>query len=120
MKGFLSVSLIGNCVADPEFKVGFGGTEYASFRVAVNSYDKKADNNQRTDFVSVKAFGKAASVLSENLSKGDPVFIAGDGRIEEWQGKDGEKRKDFVVLMSKFVLLKKRDKKRADDDEMPF
>lgn len=69
------VSFTGNATAEPELHPAKGGgKDRASFRVAIN---EGRDDNERTMFMSVTAFGPIAKNVAESVSKGDRVTVRG-------------------------------------------
>ena len=103
--GSLTAQALGNITSDIELRKTTGGKDFASFTVAVN-HDR--DN---TSFVKVAVWGKTAEFVSRNFGKGDPISVAGTGKINTWEAKDGTKRTDFEIqaFNVSFVGSKRQD-----------
>lgn len=96
------VFLVGNLTKDPELrsvKVGDKNVPVVNVRLAVSDEYRTANgtSNKITTYINCEAWDTAAERISENLKKGDPVFIRGSLRPDEW--KNGE---------TKFTSLKVR------------
>lgn len=93
-RGINKVILIGNLGADPEMKYTAGGTAICKFRLATNEVFKDRDGNQqeRTEWHRVVAWGKLAEICSQYLSKGRTVYVEGSLRTSSWDDQDGNKR----------------------------
>jgi len=134
------VSLIGNLVADVEYRpVGAG--HCANFRIACGERwtDKASGERQeRTEYIQCVAFGRLADMMRKlNLKKGDRVFFEGRLRTRKWQDKEGRDRYTTEVVADDFrgtffTLAPRRDgegvatareetaKESINDDEIPF
>lgn len=102
------VILIGNLTKDPELRYTPQGTPVASFRIAVNSRYKQADEiKQETLFIDTVVFGRQADSCSQYLSKGSSVLV--DGRLQErrWES-EGQQRSKFEVVAQSVRFLSKR------------
>ena len=93
-RGINKVILIGNLGADPEMKYTAGGTAICKFRLATNETFKDRDGNQqeRTEWHRVVAWGKLAEICGQYLSKGRTVYVEGSLRTSSWDDQDGNKR----------------------------
>ena len=140
MSSLNQVTLIGNVGRDPEVKVLPSGDSVANFSVATSEKwnDKKTGQQQeRTEWHRVDAFGKLAEIVGQYVSKGSKVFVQGQLVYEEWNDKDGNKRTTAKIKLgfgSKLVLLgdpgaksqksapKSEESKAAPvgDDDVPF
>ena len=132
------VILMGNLTRDPELKfVGGGNTALAKFGLAVNRRYKDRDGNRREEvtFIDVVAWGKTGEIIGEYLKKGDPIFINGRLKLEEWEDKTtGQKRQKLTVVAEAFQFVgKKADREESsgssdtvpaarapEDDDVPF
>ena len=103
------VLLTGRLTHDPESKAD---GSICVLQVAVNNgyYDKTQTWKDETAFLTVKVFGKAAE-RAEQLSKGQPVYVEGRIKQENWE-QDGQKRSKLVVnamSVKAFEVPKKGD-----------
>lgn len=86
-----TTTLVGNLTADPELKTTNDGTEYARFSLAWNERQKHGDDwiDGPTTFVRCSVWGRMATHVSNNLTKGTRVLVTGDMRAEEWASDQG-------------------------------
>lgn len=82
--------ITGRLVADPVLR-GQNERQVAAFRVAVNRSHHR-EGQPTADFFQVSAFGKTAEFVQKYFTKGSPIAISGELRIEEYQSRDGERR----------------------------
>jgi single-strand DNA-binding protein len=70
------VLLIGNLGRDPDVKYSQQGTAIAQFSVATTERwkDKGGEPQEHTEWFAVKAFGRRAEVVGENLHKGSRLW----------------------------------------------
>ena len=110
MANFNRVILVGNLTRDPEIRYTPSGTAVADFGLAVNRRWRSQDGDDREEvcFVDITAWGRQGEVISEHLSKGDPVLIEGRLRMDTWQGQDGQKRTKHKVVVENFQFLGRR------------
>jgi single-strand DNA-binding protein len=113
------VILLGRFTRDPELKYASSGLEICTFSLAVDSGwgDKK-----KTSFLDCTAFGKRGEAISNNLHKGDPIFIEGYLDQSRWEDKDtGQKRSKVGIIVDDFKFLPKSSEShgQADGSEPP-
>ena len=112
------VKLTGTIGKELEIKYGQSGTAYVSFSIAVNSYKKDKDGGQPTKetvWVVIKVFGKTAEMLSENATKGTPVFVSGKLKEEKWEANDGEKKSMWCVIANTVEVIMRPRKGESID-----
>lgn len=85
------ISIVGNLTRDPQTRQA-GSSSVASFSVAVNTMNKKADGAYDSNFYDVSAFGKLGEYLMQHLQKGSQVWVNGDFAAAEYTNKDGAVR----------------------------
>ena len=93
------VSITGNLTRSPELRSTAGGTDVLSFGIAVNDRRKNASGQWEDvpNFFECVTFGNRATALSDILTKGMKVAIAGklqlgEGRAEALEGGYHRKR----------------------------
>lgn len=109
MPAFNQVILMGNLTRDVEQRTTPKGTVVGQFGLAINR-SWTADNGERKEevlFVDCTAFGRQAETLAKYVRKGDPLFVQGRLRREEWE-KDGVKKSATRVVVEEFQFLGKR------------
>ncbi len=102
------ILLIGNLTRDPETKAFSSGTQVTNFTIAVNDRTRGKDK-ETTMFVKVKAWGKSGDIAAQYLKKGSSVLVDGRLEIEEYDTKDGQKRRDPIVVADRISLGPKRE-----------
>ena len=93
------VILLGNFGKDPE--LGEGKSSYCRFSIATTSDYK---GKQETTWHNLVAFGKTAEVIVQYFSKGDPIYIEGRLKTEEYQGKT-----NTSIIVEKFSFIGRKD-----------
>ena len=102
-----AITLIGNLGADPKKTVTDGGLVITEFRLATNDYYRDRDGNRqtRTDWHTVKAFGKLAEVFAEHLRQGSQLCVAGTLRYNKWVDKFDQVRNTAEIIAHDFTFL---------------
>jgi single-strand DNA-binding protein len=113
-----SVVLIGRLTADPTTHAG-EQHESATFRLAV-----PRPGSDGAEFIDIVTFDKLAATCAEWLTKGREVAVVGKLRLNEWTGRDGERRSKIQVVADAVDFLGAPTKKAsesapADDTEEP-
>lgn len=104
MSAVNSVVLSGRLVRDPELRHAASGTAIFNNAIAVESYDKSAEDNRRVSFINFTVFGNfAEQVLVRKLKKGDNITIQGELRQRSWETDAGEKRSAVEVIARQVV-----------------
>lgn len=113
--------LAGRLARDPEKRFATSGMAVVTFSVAVNRKTKAAGDREARDevtFVEVTGFGKSAEPIAEYLHKGDPIFLEGRLRQEQWTDKgSGQPRSKLSVVLDSFQFVGAKSEQRADDPE---
>lgn len=101
--------LIGNIVADPEFKTLPSGTSVTKLRVATNRKwkDKNTGQNQEeAQFHTVIAWGKLGEICNQYMSKGMKVYIEGRITNRSWDDpQTGQKRYMTEIVADNAIML---------------
>lgn len=128
------VSITGNLTRAPELRATQGGTPVLSFGIAVNDRRKNQQTGQWEDepnFFECVTFGNRATALSDILTKGMKVAIAGKLHYSSWE-KDGQKRSKVDIIANEIELMQNRKPQQeqqyqpaaapqvAYDDDIPF
>jgi len=128
------VFLLGNVGKDPDIKYTTGGTAVASFSLATTSRfkDKSGDWQEKTDWHSLKAFGKVAELVEKFVHKGKQLCLVGKLDYQSWEDKEtGQKKYKTEIVVDELVLLGGGEKtesaysnsaqnKPAVDEDIPF
>lgn len=101
------VLLMGNLTRDPEVRTIPSGTTVADLGLAVNeSYkNKSGELVETTVFVDVVVWGRLAETCGQYLKKGSPALVEGRLQLDQWEGKDGEKRSKLRVRADRVQFL---------------
>ena len=92
------VAMVGRLVADPELRTTTGGTEVATFRIAVDRPYNKDKNAQTADFFTVVAWANTALFVSRYFSKGSPIAIRGKLQSRTYEDRNGEKKTAVEIV----------------------
>ena len=121
MAGISKVILIGNLGRDPETRYTPNGTMNVQFSMAVNRVfrDQSGQQQERTNWFRVTAWGKLAETLDNMtqqgyVTKGRQVYVEGRLDAREYQDQQGQTRTSLDVTANEFQLLGTR----ADSEAM--
>ena len=103
------VAITGNLTRDPELRATQGGTAVLSFGIAVNDRRKNASGQWEDvpNFFECVTFGNRATALSDVLTKGMKVAIAGKLHYSSWE-KDGQKHSKVDIIANEIELMQNR------------
>ncbi len=102
------VKLVGRLTRDPEVRYTAQGTAVCHFRLAVGRKFKDRTTNEWREevaFVPCNVWRDAAERCGQRLKKGSPVFVEGRLKSREWQTKEGQKRSDLELEISRVQFL---------------
>ncbi len=104
------VILIGNLGRDPEVRYTPGGTAVANFSIATteNWTNKDGEQQSRTEWHRIEAWGRLGEICGEYLSKGRQVYIEGSLQTDEWEDQEGNKRQTTKIKAWKMQMLGSR------------
>lgn len=115
---FNKIIIVGNLGRDPELRYTPQGNAVCSFSVATNEKrrDKTGDMQDVTTWFRITLWGKQAENASKYLTKGNPVYIEGRLRIEEWTDRDGQTRQSLEVNATdmQFIGTRSSDDYQSD------
>jgi single-strand DNA-binding protein len=84
------VTIAGRLTRDPDtLRYTPGGTAIVDIGVAVSHFSKddQGQTKESTDFIDITAFGRTAETIQKHLSKGNPIYVEGRLKLEQWQDK---------------------------------
>lgn len=99
---------MGNLTRDPEMRYTPSGTAIAKIRLAVNRNwrNEAGELQEEVTFIDVDAFGKQAETIGQYFKKGNPIFLEGRLRQDQWEDKQtGQKRSQLKVVLRNFQFL---------------
>ena len=119
--------VIGNLGRDPEVRALPSGQNVANFSVATTARfkDRSGEQQKRTEWHRVVAFGKLADTCQQFLSKGCQVYVEGRLTTRQYEAKDGSgKRSRTEIVALQMRLLGNRANGNAPKteagDDIPF
>jgi len=105
--------IIGRVGKKPELKKTTTGACYTNFRVATeeNWKDKDGKKHTRTDWHSIKAWGKLAEAICEYVVQGQKLEIIGPHRTDEVKDKEDDKKTNYYeYILAREVEFKEKPK----------
>jgi len=93
------------------------GTSAINFYVAVKRDYKNADGQYESDFVSCKAFGNTADMISKYFHKGSGIIVEGHIQTGSYEGQDGKKVYTTDVMVSRVHFDRNNSEKKEDKKE---
>ena len=107
---FNRITIVGRLGRDPEMRYLPSGDPVTSFSVATDERWRTQDGQQqeRTTWFRVSAFGRLAETCSQFLHKGSYVYVEGSLSQQEFTGRDGTQRTSLEVRARDMRMLDKR------------
>lgn len=104
-----NVVVVGNLTRDVKLRSTAGGTPVLSFGIAVNDRRKNASGQWEDvpNFFECVTFGNRATALSDILTKGMKVAVAGKLHYSSWE-KDGQKHSKVDIIANEIELMQNR------------
>jgi single-strand DNA-binding protein len=108
---FNKIIIVGNLGRDPELRYTPQGTAVCSFSLATNEKrkDRAGEFQSITTWFRVTLWGKQAENANKFLTKGNPVYIEGRLRTEEWTDRDGKARTSLEVQATDMQFIGSRN-----------
>lgn len=78
------------------------GMTITTLRVASNKRRKESD---KTNWMTVKSFGKQAETIQQHFKKGDLIYLRGEIDVQEWQSKEGQHRTSTEIVLNSFEFI---------------
>ncbi|MBU1683339.1 single-stranded DNA-binding protein [Patescibacteria group bacterium] len=105
--GLNSAEVLGNATRDPEIRQTPNGDSVVSFGVATNFSwkDRSGQDQEKTEFHNIVAWGDLAKTLAENVKKGRKVYIAGRLQTRSWETPEGNKRYATEIIAERALAL---------------
>jgi len=101
------VFLMGNLTRDPEVKYTPKGTAVGDLAIAINDSYKAQDGTikETVTFVDVEVWGRTAENCKQYLTKGRPIFVEGQLKLDTWETPQGEKKSKMRVRADRVQFL---------------
>ena len=101
MSGETIITLVGNCVNDPELKFLPSGVAVCNWTIASTprAFDKQSNEWKDGDtmFLNCSIWRQAAENVAESLTKGTRVIVQGRLKSRSYDDREGNKRTVFEV-----------------------
>ena len=91
----------GRVGSDAEIRYTQNQMAVAGFSVAV---DYGFGDRKETVWIKCTLWGKRAEALSEYIRKGDMITVAGEIKLEQWEGRDGKSGANIALNVDKVTL----------------
>jgi single-strand DNA-binding protein len=108
MASFNKVILLGNLTRDPELRYTPKGSAVARLGLAVNRKytTESGETKEEVTFIDIDAWGKQAELIAQYLRKGNPIFIEGRLKLDQWDDKNtGQKVSKLRVQLEGFQFV---------------
>ena len=101
------VLLMGNLTRDPEVKYTPKGNAVGDLAIAINDSYKAQDGTikETVTYVDIEVWGRTAENCKQYLSKGRPIFVEGQLRLDQWESPQGEKKSKLKVRAERIQFL---------------
>lgn len=107
---FNKIIIVGNLGRDPELR--YTPQNIAVCNISVATSEKRRDKNgelqDTTTWFRVTLWRNQAEIASKYLTKGNPVYIEGRLRVEEWTDKDNQQRYTLEVTATDLQFIGSR------------
>jgi single-strand DNA-binding protein len=99
--------LLGNVGKDPEVRYTGAGRAVATFSLATSQRwkDQEGNDQEKTEWHRIVAWGRLGEICGEFLSKGKQVYVEGRIQSREWEDQDGKKRVTVEIVANDIILL---------------
>ena len=107
MANLNKVLLMGNLTRDPEVKYTPKGTAVGDLSIAINDSYKAQDGTikETVTYVDIEVWGRQAETCKQYLTKGRPIFVEGQLRLDQWETPQGEKKSRLKVRADRVQFL---------------
>jgi single-strand DNA-binding protein len=99
------VIIVGRLTRDPEKKVIPSGQTVTNFSVATSSRWKgdNGEQNEKTEYHNVVAWGKRGEVIAQYMTKGQEIFVEGRLETRSWDDQEsGKKMYRTEIILDNF------------------
>lgn len=100
---------------ETSFNMSKDGLPIASFSIAVDGWDSKAQAS-KTMWMKIACFGRLAETAEKFINKGTKVVATGRLDEQEWTDKEGNLRKSYQVIATDVVIVEKSKAQRAAEE----
>ena len=104
------IVVVGRLVDNPKVETLEDGKKVSNITLAVPRSYKNVDGVYETDFVDCTLWNSTAENTSEYCRKGDIVGVKGRVQVENYQDKEGNKKKNMRIVAEKLSFLSSKSK----------
>jgi len=97
---------IGRLTKDIEIRKA-GDNPVCDFTIAINRFVKDKDHPM-SDFIDCVAWNKTAENIEKFFHKGDRIAVSGRVQVDNYEDKDGVKRKSWKVQVADFDFIESK------------
>ena len=121
MANYNKVILIGHLTREPQLSYLPSQTSVCEFGMAINRVFKKQDGSEGKEicYVDCQMFGKRAEVVNKYFKKGDPIFVEGRLKFDQWNAQDGSKKSKLRVFVENFEFVGERKQRQEEQQDSP-
>lgn len=103
--------LIGRLGQDPEVRYTQSNTAVATLSLATSERykDGNGEQQERTEWHRVVAWGRLAEICQQYLHKGSLIFVEGPLQTRQWEDNQGQKRYTTEVKALQMTMLDSRN-----------
>ena len=115
------VTLIGRLGADPQLRYTPSGKASATFNLATNASwkDQEGQQQERTDWHRIVAWGRLAEVMGEWLKKGSMVYLEGRLQTRNYDDANGVKKYITEVVVNDMEMLGNKGESNSTGSAFP-
>ncbi len=105
--GLNQAEVLGNITRDAELRQIPNGESVANFGVATNFSwkDRSGQEQEKTEFHNVVAWGELAKGVAEAFKKGRKVYVTGRLQTRSWETPEGQKRYATEIIADRALAL---------------
>ena len=109
-KGINKAIIVGSLGNDPETRYMPNGNAVTNISVAtsIGWKDQSGQQQEKTEWHKVSAFGKLAEIMAQYLKKGSKVYIEGRIETKKYQAADGTDRYATSIIANEMQMLDSR------------
>ncbi len=102
--------LVGRLGRDPEVRYTTSGTPVANFSLATDEVwnDQSGERQRRTEWHRIVVWSRLAEICEKYLRKGSLIYIEGRIQTQEWDDRDGNRRRTTEIVAREMKMLGSR------------
>ena len=102
--------LVGRLGRDPEVRRTASGTAVANFSLATDEFwnDQSGERQRRTEWHRIVVWSRLAETCERYLRKGSLIYIEGRIQTQEWEDRDGNRRRTTEIVARNMQMLGSR------------